>query len=144
MIRPPKDEVFLNLAVELSRLSTCVRRRVGCVLIDREHEILALGYNGVAAGQQHCLDYPCAGATAPSGTQLDACLAIHAEENALIRCRNFKSIWTAYCSTAPCIGCTKKLLNTGCRRIVFREPYPQDTAQAIWLGADREWVKLSE
>lgn len=139
-MRPTKDEVFLNLALELARLSTCRRRRVGCVLTDASHEILALGYNGVASGQPHCLAHPCAGSTAPSGASLDACLAIHAEENALIRCRDFKAIHTAYCSTAPCIGCTKKLLNTGCLRVVFREPYPHSEAENLWLRTGREWL----
>lgn len=140
--RPTKDEVFLALAVEYARLSTCRRRRVGCFLVDREHEVLGQGFNGVEASAEHCLTVPCAGATAASGTELDVCLAIHAEANALLRCRDFKAVWTAYCSTAPCVACVKLLLNTGCRRIVFREPYAHAEAERRWKARGREWVQL--
>ena len=131
MTRPSKDETFLEIAATLARRSTCRRRAVGCVLVDARGHVLATGYNGVARGLPHCLDGGvggpriCSGADLPSGTGLDACEAIHAEQNALLQCPDVFAIHTAYATTAPCVTCAKLFLNTGCRRVVYRDAYPQ-------------------
>ena len=54
MARPSKDEYFLRMAALVAERSTCLRRAVGCVLVDARGHVLATGYNGVAAGQPHC------------------------------------------------------------------------------------------
>lgn len=134
MSRPDKDTYFLRMATLVATRSTCLRRQVGCVLANDKGHVLATGYNGVPAGQAHCnyhdpfyeTGYPhaCVGAHAPSGTQLDSCDAIHAEQNALLQCRDVYQIDTVYCTTAPCATCTKLLLNTTARRVVFVDTYP--------------------
>lgn len=159
MTRPTKDETWLNIAKELSRQSTCLRRAVGCVLIDRYGAILATGWNGVAPNQLHCnekrivlhaafavhadspdrydtIEYPhsCPGATAPSGTSLDSCRAAHAEANAVATCRLPFDIETCYCTSSPCVSCIKSLLRTSCRRVVFLEEYPAPLAKEYWLA----------
>lgn len=80
------------------------------------------------------VEYPnaCAGATAPSGTALDACEAIHAEANALLQCENVYHIHTVYCTASPCMHCTKLLLGTGAREIFFLEEYPAPGAKELW------------
>jgi dCMP deaminase len=109
------------------------------VLVNSRGHVLATGYNGVAAGLPHCNEgHPCAAANAPSGTQLEGCEAIHAEQNALLQCRNVYEIHTCYCTTAPCITCTKLLLNTSCQRIVSLNPYPTSGAE-LWTKAGRFW-----
>jgi dCMP deaminase len=105
--------------------------------------ILATGYNGAAAGMAHCIDEPCAGANYPSGEGLEFCNSLHAEQNALIRCREPDRIYTAYVTTSPCIHCTKMLLNTTCQEIQFIEPYtdPLQLAAKLWLKAGRKWTQ---
>jgi len=122
--RPRVDENMLEITRVVALRSTCKRRQVGCVLTDSHNHIIATGYNGVAKGQVHCLDQPCPGATSESGTDLDKCLAIHAEANALLQCRFTQEIVTCYVTTFPCIHCVKLLMNTSCRRIVYIEKYP--------------------
>lgn len=79
--------------------------------------------------------HPCPGGQAPSGTGLDACQAIHAEQNALLQCPNVRAIHTAYVTCSPCVTCVKLLMNTGCQRIVFAEPYSHDqAARELWLS----------
>lgn len=145
MNRPPKEETFLHIAAELAQQSTCRRRAVGCVLVDEHWDILGTGYNGTARGQPHCLEEPCLGADRPSGTDLDLCLALHAEQNALLRCRDVWRIDTALVTCAPCLTCVKLLLNTACRRIVFVEPYAVEHSSAadLWTGSrsDRVWLR---
>jgi dCMP deaminase len=151
-MRPDRDAWALQLALLTGRRSTCCRRQVGCVLLNGRGHVLATGYNGVAAGQKHCnehdpfhptgLPWACEGATAPSGTNLDACQAIHAEQNALLQCRDVYAIETCYVTASPCVTCTKLLLNTSCQRVVFVEAYPQPAAQDLWVGAGRAWERL--
>lgn len=122
---------------------TCARRRVGCVLVDEHNHVLATGYNGVPKGMAHCRDgQPCAGATAESGDSLDLCEATHAEQNALLQCKDAMAIHTAYTTTAPCVTCVKLLLNTGCKRIVFTQDYPHARAREMWVAQHGEdsWV----
>ena len=160
-MRPSRDEWAMKLALLTAQRATCCRRQVGCVLLNARGHVLATGYNGVAAGQPHCNEktweaewtgfdmvsvedfhHACAGATAPSGTNLDGCQAIHAEQNALLQCRDIYQIHTAYVTASPCVTCTKLLLNTSCERIVFVEEYPHSAAQELWKSAGRSWEQL--
>lgn len=135
-----------------AKRSTCVRRSVGAVLLNSRGHVLATGFNGVAAGQRHCnqhdqfheTGYPhaCPGAWAKSGTNLDGCHAIHAEQNALLQCRDVYAIETCYVTASPCMTCAKLLLNTTCQRIAFMEEYPgSDDVKALWTGSGRVWQK---
>jgi len=147
-----------------------LRRAVGCCLTNARNQVIATGYNGRASGLPHCNDedygaaygaanlgrseeeterdvdaamFPnaCAAARAPSGSNLDGCEAIHAEQNALLQCRDVYAIDACYVTVSPCVTCTKLLLNTSCRRIVFRDRYAHDeVARALWESAGREWV----
>jgi dCMP deaminase len=162
-MRPSKDEVWLNICKELARQTTCVRKGVGCVLLDANGYVLSTGYNGVASGLPHCnhsikdlyarldengnvklsgLTYPyaCEGAKYDNGEGLGKCQAIHAEQNALLQCPDIMKIHTCYTTSSPCNEqCIKLLLNTSCQRIVFLEEYSKSGKEA-WLAAGREWV----
>jgi dCMP deaminase len=144
MERIGKDEYFSELAALVSRRSTCARRSVGCVLVNRMGHILATGYNGVPRGRRHCIDTPCPGAGLPSGTGLDACEAIHAEQNALLQCKDVMEIHTAYVTAMPCMTCTKLLLNTACHLIVYAEPYPHQAAKTLWTENGRLILSTAE
>ncbi len=149
-MRPTRDQWALEVARVTAKRSTCLRRNVGCVLLDAKGHVLSTGYNGVASGLPHCnepaswvgeVKYPfaCEGAASPSGTNLDGCQAIHAEQNALLQCRDPYAIDTCYVTTSPCMTCVKLLLNTSCRRIVFSEAYPHKEAGELWTRAGRLW-----
>lgn len=161
-MRPSREEWAMGLALLTSQRSTCYRRSVGCVLLNNMGHVVATGYNGVATGQPHCnlavagetdllngaaltkRIYPnlCAGAKEPSGQGLDSCDAIHAEQNALLQCRDVQSIHACFVTTSPCVTCTKLLLNTGCSEIYFNEVYPQPRAKELWESAGLAWTHL--
>jgi len=148
-MRPSRDEWALKLALLTAQRTTCCRRAVGCVLLNARGHVLATGYNGVAAGLPHCnhqhgdeFPHACSGAKAPSGTNLDGCQAIHAEQNAMLQCKDVYSIHTCYVTASPCMTCIKLLLNTSCERIVFVEEYPHSAARELWTGAGRAWEQL--
>ena len=139
-MRPNWIEYFLAIAKVVSSRGTCARRKVGCVFVDANKNIIATGYNGVAKGEPHCISSPCSGSNSPSGENLDNCGAVHAEQNAIARCSNVFSIDIAYLTVSPCINCVKLLLGTNCKEIVFSEQYPHDASRALWEKAGRIWT----
>lgn len=108
--------------------STCPRRAVGCILLDSSNRILATGYNGTPRGFANCITMPCAGASKHEiikGVKPeDACLAVHAEINALIHCKEPDSIRTVVSTLVPCFRCLKALLNTPMETLIVRDFYP--------------------
>ena len=121
--RIPRDWYFLKMAYLVSERATCARRKVGCVLVNSKGHVIATGYNGGASGQTHCIDVPCMGANLKSGEGLDMCNAIHAEQNALLQCKDVFDIQYVYCTVSPCRHCLKLLLNTSAAHIIFGEEY---------------------
>lgn len=129
------DEYFILMAKLASLRSTCIKRQVGCVFVNDKGHVLATGYNGAASGMPHCIDKgKCLRADFSSGTHLDDCMAVHAEENALIQCKNSFEIDTCYTTTFPCKRCLRMLLNTSCKRIVYIEDYADSV---------KEWPRMS-
>ena len=141
--RQPADFYFLRMALLVSERGTCVRRKVGCILVNKKNHVLATGYNGNPSGFSHCLDNPCKGANSGSGKDLDKCEAIHAEQNALLQCKDVYDIDTVYCTVSPCIHCVKLLLNTSAKKIVFGEKYIHKEAEKLWLLGGRDWSYIN-
>lgn len=140
MARPPIDKVLMEVALCLAQRATCAKLAVGCVLADKHSRILGSGYNGVPRGLPHCTDSACPGSCAPAGS--DLCVAVHAEQNALLVCRDPEQIVTCYTTHAPCLRCTKMLLNTACKRIVYFNVAFEAPAKALWVSAGRRWSQL--
>ena len=133
------EQYMLNIAYTASLRATCPRKRVGCVLTDKHHHIQAVGYNGTPRGMKHCIDVDCGGAA--DGQPLEACMATHAEQNALLQCRDVQSISAVFCTLSPCIHCIKLLMNTSATDIYvlgeYKDPRPKD----LWLSSQikRTW-----
>ena len=138
-MRPTKDENFMEIARVISKRGECSRRKVGAIITSGRGRILSTGYNGLGPGQESCLDKPCAGAKAKSGTCLEDCQASHAEISALVTLEKPFDAYNIYCTTAPCISCVKALLLTSIRRIVFEEEYPT-SGKELWISNGRQWT----
>ena len=123
-MRISKDELYMRIVSDIAMRSTCARRAVGAIALDENGLVLATGYNGTPCGVPHCIDTPCEGASAPSGTALDKCEAVHAEQNLLLQICDVNKIHTIYCTTEPCTHCSKMIANTRCKRVVYEESYP--------------------
>jgi len=147
-LRPKLDVYFVNLANVVATRSTCLRRQVGCVLVDERRHVLTTGYNGSPVGLPNCCDLGrCRREASASGVGLEgACDAVHAEQNALLQCANVDVIRTCYVTTSPCTWCTRLLLNTGCTRVVYLNAYADvDAARTFWAAGGRgPFVSLSE
>ena len=139
--RPSRDETMMILARGISHRSTCPRRDAGCVLTDSYGRVLSVGHNGVPRGMAHCIDDPCEGANQLSGHHLDKCLAVHAEMNALLFCKNIMQVHTCYTTVSPCIQCIKALLQSSCKRLVYSDVYDAVPLN-LWDTANRHHVKM--
>lgn len=133
--RPSWDEYFMDITRLVARRSTCLRRRVGAVLV-KDRNILATGYNGTPSGITHCDQTGCLRdqLKVPSGERHELCRGLHAEQNAIIQAaRHGVNIAgaTLYCTNSPCIICTKMLINAGIGKIVYIEGYPDDLSHAM-------------
>ena len=128
IIRPDWDEYFLEIAALVSKRSTCLRRKVGALLV-KEKRILATGYNGAPRGLPHCSETGCLRdkLKVPSGERHELCRGLHAEQNALLQASlHGVSVKDSilYCTNQPCIICTKMLINAGIGEVVIEKGYP--------------------
>jgi dCMP deaminase len=135
MQRPSWDRYFIDITRLVATRSTCLRRGVGALLV-KDRNILATGYNGAPSGISHCSEAGCLRErlNVPSGERHELCRGLHAEQNAIIQAaRHGVNIdgATLYCTTMPCVICTKMLINAGIRRVVFDEGYADDLAREM-------------
>jgi dCMP deaminase len=143
MARPSIDQWAMYIARAVSTRASCLRRKVGCVLLNNDKRIDGTGYNGAASGLRHCDELKsCPSDFCQTGEGRDDCMAIHAEQNALLQCSDVSEINTCYVTRSPCTVCVKLLLNTGCKRLVYQELSSHDGAAILWLKAGRQWLSL--
>ncbi len=102
--------------------SNCPRRKVGAVIMDDDHNIIATGYNGVPRKFPHC--DVCYGGERISGHGLDKLPCLHAEENAIMRCSpHQRKGSTIFVSITPCNMCLKKIIQAGIQYVYAFEMY---------------------
>jgi len=119
--RISKDEYFMNIAIEVSRRSTCTRRQIGAIIVSDVGAIKSTGYNGNPHGLPHCDEIGCIRDKLgiPSGTRLETCTAVHAEQNALIQAGTNSHGSTLYSTIVPCPICARMILNAKIARVVY-------------------------
>ncbi len=130
--RPTLDEYFMEIAEVVAKRSTCLRNKVGAVIV-RDKRILSTGYNGAPRDMEHCLEIGCIRdqQNIASGTRHELCRAVHAEQNAIIQSAlHGVSVEgaTLYCTHQPCILCAKMIINSKIKRVVYSNKYPDDEA----------------
>lgn len=147
--RPSWDEYFMGMAKLTSQRSTCLRRKVGAVIVKDKH-IVATGYNGAPRGLSHCAELGgCLREQlkVPSGQRHELCRALHAEQNAIIQAATLgQSIEGAsiYITHQPCSICSKMIINAGIDRIVVDEGYPDELATKLLAEAGIKVVTLDQ
>lgn len=138
MKRISKDEYYLGIALAVSKRSTCLKRRYGCVIVKND-EIIATGYNGSPRGEENCCDKGiCPRMDIPhnSGNYSD-CPSVHAEQNAMLSASRKDLIgatlylageefisndkwdyWQEVEDATPCPICERIIKNAGIKRVV--------------------------
>ncbi len=118
----------MEITKVVAKRSTCTRRSVGAILVKDKH-IIATGYNGPPKGLQHCDQVGCLRTklNVPSGERHEICRGLHGEQNAIIQAAVHGSSIagaTLYCTTQPCVICTKMIINAGIKKIIYQGHYP--------------------
>jgi dCMP deaminase len=125
-IRISKDDYFMKIAEVVSERSTCIKRRVGAVLIKDSH-ILSTGYNGSPSGFKHCTPLTCVRQDLKSGEKPELCRGVHAEINCIIQAAihgtSIQGNTALYSTHFPCMSCLKLIINAGIKRLVYKEGY---------------------
>ena len=112
--RPPLFEVYMRMAEELAKRSTCARLQVGTVLTDASLEqVLAIGYNGNVRGFPNRCDSDEAG----------KCGCIHSEMNALVKSPGEVPDKVAFVTASPCVMCAKLMVQAKVSHLFYRNAY---------------------
>ena len=134
-VRLSKDEYYLKVAEVIAIRSTCLKHKYGCVIVN-DDIIVAAGYNGSPRGEANCCDtgecyqtrqsLPVDKQAAKHGGQYGSCVAVHAEQNALISASGKElrgaTLYLVYLSgkinSGPCNTCNRMIKNAGIARVV--------------------------
>jgi len=140
----------MKAAFLVSERSTCLRRRVGAVLV-KEKQILATGYNGAPSGIEHCDVAGCLRERLkiPSGERHEICRGLHAEQNVILQAaRHGVSVKDSslYITNTPCSICAKMIINAGIKEISVADSYPDKMAAGLLkeAGVKVRRVKLDK
>ena len=110
------DEYFMGLAHLSSLRSKDPSTQVGAAIVDENHRVVSVGYNGLPKG---CSDdeFP----WEREGDVLDTKYAfvVHAELNAILNSKWPVNGCTIYVSLFPCNECAKAIIQSGIKRIVY-------------------------
>ncbi len=130
------DRRYLRMAAVWAENSYCKRRQVGALLV-KDHMIISDGYNGTPSGFENvCEDAD--GVTKP--------YVLHAEANAitkLARSSNNSDGSTLYVTAAPCIECSKLIIQSGIKRVVYGEKYRLEEGIELLRKANIEVIYLN-
>lgn len=146
--RPGWQEYFIQMAVLVSKRSTCLRRHVGAVLV-KDNQIISTGYNGAPKHSPHCEVTGCLREkyNVPSGERHELCRGVHAEQNAIIQAAlNGGSTkgTELYCTHHPCSICAKMIINAEIKRVYVLDAYPDKLSQELLKEADVELILIDK
>lgn len=138
--RPNWDEYFLEIAERVATRSTCLRLKVGSVLVAEDNRILATGYNGSPKGTPHCIDVGCLKNEEGRCTR-----TIHAEINAILSVdMHVRKNSILYCTHEPCENCTKSIIQAGIKKVVFKNSYSSPKSANSYFSPYLEWIQFKK
>ena len=131
------DKSYLDMAAIWAKNSYCKRRQVGALIV-KDKMIISDGYNGTPSGFENiCEDE--SGATKP--------YVLHAEANAISKVAksgNSSEGATLYVTASPCLECSKLIIQSGIKRVVYREQYRLDDGINLLRRAGIEVEQVEE
>ena len=109
------------MADDFGQLSHAVRAKVGCVIVSDKGQIISQGYNGTPSGRDNSCEY-----VGEDGELHTKAEVLHAESNAITKCAKWGSTTdgaTMYVTLSPCLECSKLIIQSGIRRVVYKNLY---------------------
>lgn len=145
------DKRFVDLSELVGTWSSCYKenRQVGAVIV-KDKRIITTGYNGAPAGVKSCKEKgECLRQKLgiPSGTRQETCFAVHAEQNAICQAAKLGiSVEgaTIYVTHQPCTICTKMIINSGIKKVIYKHGYPDDFSLELLKESGVELIRAEE
>lgn len=142
---------FMDLAETVAGWSSCFQesRHVGAIIV-KDKRILTTGYNGASSGIESCAERgECLRRkrNIASGTMQEVCYAVHAEQNAIIQAAKLGISLegsTMYVTHQPCVICTRMIINSGVKTVIYKNGYPDDFALELFSQSDVKLIKFSD
>ena len=131
------DSRYMRMARIWAENSYCVRRKVGALIV-KDKMIISDGYNGTPSGFEKVCEGE-AGLTKPS--------VLHAEAKAITKVAKSANNCdgaTLYITAAPCIECSKLIIQAGIRRVVYADAYRSDEGLALLRRVGIEIAQVEE
>jgi dCMP deaminase len=114
------DKLYISFAEEAAKMSYAVRSKVGCVIV-KDNNIVSYGFNGMPSGLNNICEE-----TLPNGELVTKKEVLHSELNAVIKTAkhgiNIEGS-TIYITLSPCFNCSVILLQSGIKKVVYKEEY---------------------
>ena len=131
------DIRYLRMARIWAENSYCERRKVGAIVV-KDKMIISDGYNGTPEGFEHVCE---------DSNQITKPYVLHAEANAitkLARSSNNSEGATLYVTASPCIECSKLIIQSGIKRVVYGEKYRLEDGINLLkrAGVDVEYLEV--
>ena len=131
------DKAYLRLAESWAKLSHCKRKQVGAIIV-KDEIIISDGFNGTPAGFDNCCE---------DENGLTHWHVLHAEANAILKVakstNNCKGA-TLYLTHSPCRDCSKLVLQSGIKRVVYKEAYKDPAGIDFLRNAGLEMVHIND
>lgn len=118
------DKAYMNMALAVAELSRAERHHVGAIIVSKDDQIIAQGFNGTPAGFDNCCETKDA-----DGNVVTVKECLHAETNAIAKCAMYGASTkgaTLYVTLSPCIDCAKLIIQTGIKLVICLELYRND------------------
>ena len=131
------DVAYLKMALEWAKLSYCKRKQVGALIV-KERTIISDGYNGTPSGFENCCE---------DENNQTKWYVLHAEANAILKIsRSTQSCEgaTLYLTLSPCKECSKLIFQSGIKRVVYIQDYPDNEGLVFLKDAGVETLKISQ
>lgn len=131
------DVAYLKMALEWAKLSYCKRKQVGALIV-KDRTIISDGYNGTPSGFENCCE---------DENNKTKWYVLHAEANAILKIsRSTQSCEgaTLYLTLSPCKECSKLIFQSGIKRVVYIQDYPDKEGLVFLKDAGVETLKISQ
>ena len=131
------DVDYLKMALEWAKLSYCKRKQVGALIV-KDRTIISDGYNGTPSGFENCCE---------DENNKTKWYVLHAEANAILKIsRSTQSCEgaTLYLTLSPCKECSKLIFQSGIKRVVYIQDYPDNEGLVFLKDAGVETLKISQ
>jgi dCMP deaminase len=127
MIRPSWKEIWMNVAETISQRSHHPEFKVGAIVTTEDNtQILSVGYNGNEAG----------GINIPESCEPGLSGLLHAEINCLLKLDyNNPKQKTMFLTLSPCAMCAKAIVNSGIKKVIYKEEYRELKGLEILINA---------